>query len=163
MGSQNTANGHAALYHNTSGSNNIASGFAALFSNTMGYYNTANGSTALYSNTTGINNTANGYAAGSNITTGSGNIAIGYNSQVASPTASDQLSIGNWIYGTSGNIGIGTSTPTAKLEVIGNIIADNPILPNHVATRAYVDAAIVNAGDEMANCIPASQALMNAK
>ncbi len=76
---------------------------------------------ALSLNTTGNYNTALGYYAGSSITTGLSNIAIGNSAQVASPTASDQLSIGNWIYGTSGNIGIGTSTGTAKLTVAGTL------------------------------------------
>jgi hypothetical protein len=81
---------------------------------------------ALQQNTEGIFNTALGGSAGGNITTGNSNIAIGYNSQVASPTGSDQLSIGNWIYGSGGNIGIGTGAAlTAKLTVAGQVkIAD---------------------------------------
>lgn len=46
--------------------------------------------------------------AGSGITTGQSNILIGYGVQAASSTASNQLNIGNWIYGSGGNIGIGT-------------------------------------------------------
>ena len=123
----NTAVGSGALQANTTGSNNTANGIQALLSNTTGYWNTANGEGALLSNTTGNSNTANGryalanttgnsnialgIAAGSTITTGSSNIAIGNAAQVASATGSNQLSIGNWIYGTSGNIGIGTATP----------------------------------------------------
>lgn len=57
--------------------------------------------------------------AGSGITSGSNNIAIGYDAQVLSGALSNQLSIGNWIYGSGGNIGIGTSTPTSKLDVVG--------------------------------------------
>jgi len=41
-----------------------------------------------------------------------------------------------------GNVGIGTTAPTARLEVAGNIIAASPLAANHVATRAYVDAAL---------------------
>lgn len=43
-------------------------------------------------------------------------------------------------YTGANNVGIGTSTPTAKLEVNGNIIANTPTAANHVATKAYVDA-----------------------
>lgn len=71
----------------------------------------ANGYNALGSNLSGDNNTSIGVSAGSNITTGSNNIAIGYNTQVLTATASNQLSIGNWIYGSNGDIGIGTSSP----------------------------------------------------
>ncbi len=42
---------------------------------------------------------------------------------------------------TSGNVGVGTTTPIAKLEINGNIIADTPTADDHVATKAYVDAA----------------------
>jgi hypothetical protein len=40
-----------------------------------------------------------------------------------------------------GNVGIGTITPGAELEVNGNIIASSPTADNHVATKGYVDAS----------------------
>ena len=53
---------------------------------------------------------------------------------------------------------------SGDITASGNMIAATPTAPNHLATRAYVDAQVASAGDnEMANCIPASQALMNAK
>ena len=42
----------------------------------------------------------------------------------------------------NGNVGIGTSTPTEKLEVAGNIRAANPTAANHVATKNYVDTLV---------------------
>ena len=46
----------------------------------------------------------------------------------------------------SGNVGIGTAAPGAKLEVSGNIIANTPTASNHVATKGYVDAAAGGGG-----------------
>jgi hypothetical protein len=81
--------------------------------------------------TTGSGNTVLGYQAGNNITTGWENIIIGYDIDAPSATGFQQLSIGNLIFGTgldgtgtttsSGNIGIGTSTPGAKLTVAGTV------------------------------------------
>lgn len=59
--------------------------------------------------------------AGSGLTTGSNNIVIGNNASVPSATASNQLSIGNWIYGNGGNIGIATSSPSVALDVNGQV------------------------------------------
>ena len=42
----------------------------------------------------------------------------------------------------AGNVGIGTTAPTARLEVVGNIIAAPPTAANHVATRGWVEAAM---------------------
>ena len=46
-GSNNTASGYQALYHNTTGSDNTASGYQALLTNTTGSDNTASGYQAL--------------------------------------------------------------------------------------------------------------------
>jgi hypothetical protein len=40
----------------------------------------------------------------------------------------------------TGNVGIGTDNPAAKLEVVGNVIASAPTADNHAATKGYVDA-----------------------
>ena len=57
---------------------------------------------------------------------GGGNIFIGTNtSPNISPTASYQLNIGNWIYGSGGRIGIADPTPRGTLDVNGQIIATN--------------------------------------
>ncbi|MDD4410220.1 MAG: tail fiber domain-containing protein [Candidatus Shapirobacteria bacterium] len=140
-GSQNVAAGTISLYSNVSGSYNTAIGFYSqqantsssnsslghysLSANVSGSYNTALGTSALRSGTTLSSNIAIGYQAGMNLTSGSNNIFIG-NSNGATGAYNDRLYIGNnqspIIYGnlSTGNVGIGTTNPTHKLEVIGN-------------------------------------------
>jgi Chaperone of endosialidase len=77
------------------------------------------------------NNILLGYQAADNLTTGNNNIIIGYNIDSPTATADNRLVIGNLLYGTgidgtgttvsSGNIGIGTSTPTAQLHTTGSV------------------------------------------
>lgn len=65
------------------------------------------------------------------VTTGGYNVSIGYDSAVASATASNQLCIANFIYGTgmdgtgatisAGKIGIGVKAPATALDVTGDI------------------------------------------
>jgi len=40
----------------------------------------------------------------------------------------------------SDKVGVGTTTPTAKLEINGNVIANTPTQNNHLTTKSYVDA-----------------------
>lgn len=77
-----------------------------------------------------------GGLSGQNVTTGSNNIAIGYNALIQSATANNQLNIGNILFGvslpaanntatsllvpTTGLIGIGTTSPYAKLSIHAN-------------------------------------------
>ncbi len=146
----NTAIGYEAL-NNNAGSGNNALGYQALYSNIGGGENVANGASALYDLQNGSYNLGEGYQAGlglisgsrnvligpstisaseNQVTTGSDNISIGNDVAIASSTLSNQLDIGNEIYGTglsgtgtttsNGNIGIGTTSPSTTFSNSGN-------------------------------------------
>ncbi|MFZ2252681.1 MAG: beta-propeller fold lactonase family protein [Minisyncoccia bacterium] len=149
IGSYNTAQGYRALFSNTTGSSSVALGYlagdniATSWSNTLigtesGYSsasasssnNTLLGYRSGYGMGSVVGNLFLGYQAASSTTLGNYNILLGYNNNLASTTGSNQLNIGNLIYGTnlgvngtlsSGNVGIGTTSPSAKLDVWGNL------------------------------------------
>ncbi|MBI5003520.1 DUF5011 domain-containing protein [Candidatus Kaiserbacteria bacterium] len=152
-GSNNSANGYYALFYNGSATSTTAFGAYAgqgngNYSNQGGTvvgmqagfnfatgsdYNTLLGYQSGYGITTGARNVLLGQstiaASQNQVTTGSNNIAIGNDVAIASSTLSNQLVIGNLIYGTglsgtgatisTGNIAIGTSTPYSKLTTWG--------------------------------------------
>ena len=123
-GRYNTAIGVTALFSNTSGSYNEAFGWNALFHNTSGRNNAAYGMYALESNTYGSYNTALGDSAGYQ-NNGFGNVFIGYKAGASKTGENNTLYIDNddnttpLIYGdfSSREIGFGTTSPGAKLEI----------------------------------------------
>ena len=139
-GKGNTANGVAALQTNTTGSNNTASGAYALDGNS-GSNNTVIGFQAIYGQGTGSFNTALGALSGltndSSDMTGTNNTFIGIGTAISTGTVSNATAIGanadvaesnalvlgsiNGVNGAtaSTNVGIGTTTPLAALDVAG--------------------------------------------
>ncbi len=121
-GNVNSAFGHSAMLGNTTGSENVAVGTAALIGNTTGSYNVAVGNASLSGNMTGTYLTAIGTYA--SVAEGLTNAtAIGANATVS---ASNSLVLGN-----NANVGIGTSSPAAKLDVVGGDAVINGVRVGH--------------------------------
>ena len=149
VGNENTAFGVSALKSTTGYNSTAVGGNAAVY--TIGSYNTVVG----YQAGEGVNGTSTytnavllGYQAGYNltsgsnniiidsiapttggITTGSSNISIGQGLTALTVTSSNQLDIGNLIFGTgvssggtisTGSVGIGTASPQGTLDVYAN-------------------------------------------
>lgn len=144
-GNNNVGVGFEALSNNTTGNQSVAFGGRALKFATTGGKNTAFGYNSLDSVTTGTENTALGHESGFNQQVGDRNVYVGirsalgnrrgsanvvlgsYTFPTADSSASNRLAVadgdGNlFLYGNaSQNIGIGTVTPTERLEVSGRV------------------------------------------
>jgi hypothetical protein len=143
-GSYNVASGNNSLRSNSSGTNNVANGVSSLYSNTIGGNNVASGVNSLLSNLSGANNVANGYQSGRFIANGTtanatssnsvylgadtkalasgdtNEIVIGYD---AAGIGSNTVTLGNSSIVTTalrGNVGIGTTSPSVKLDVLAD-------------------------------------------
>lgn len=143
-GNNNTAVGFQTLYKNTTGQRNTAYGVQALQKNITGIQNDALGVQALVHNEEGSYNVGLGYyalratkgnsnigignKAGERLTSGDNNIFIGAGVRPnISNTSSNQLNIGDWIYGDDGKIGINVKTPKVQLEVGGTDAMKVPV------------------------------------
>ena len=173
-GFQNMFMGYNSGYRNLNGAYNTYAGYQSGYYNVYGHRNSVFGHGAAQGTvdgtigdnaifgyqagkalTSGSYNVLMGSLAGDSLTTGAGNIIIGYDKDAPTATTNNHLNIGGAIYGdlSTGNVGIGTTTPGGKLEVNGNIKLSgasatykitNVALPTantDVATKEYVDAA----------------------
>jgi hypothetical protein len=128
--------GKHSLYANTTGQYNSAIGHDALRSNSTGNYNVGVGAQADYWNGEGSYNTIIGFQAGKGASehNKSGNVFLGYRAGF-NETGSNKLYIANseidppLIYGEfdTGNVGIGTTSPPAKLSVDGDVAISGPL------------------------------------
>lgn len=66
---------------------------------------------------------------------------------IQGPSGTSSWTDGAGLVTTGVNVGIGTNTPSSALEVVGNVTASNPTSPQHLTTRAYVDAQIANVAE----------------
>ncbi len=151
-GNNNVSLGSSSLRQLTSGNSNTAIGESSLYYNVGGLNNTATGASSL-SSTTGNNNTATGFSAGTVITTGINNTFIGAsaNSSVASLTNATALGSNAivgcdscLVLGNASKVGIGTTTPAYKLQIIGT----NPLglLGVQAGTNTSADSVLTITG-----------------
>ena len=132
-GTNNTGFGASVLSGNTTGANNAAIGFNSLNANTTGYQNFAGGTNASLTNTTGYNNTVVGANSGQGIVTGYNNTIIGANVTGLLGTLSNNVIIADGLgnqrinIDATGNVGLGTITPAAALDVTS--ITKGALLP----------------------------------
>lgn len=143
---------------------NVSVGVGSLTNTTIGKYNTTLGHYSGYSNITGNNNTYIGMfsgkdnvgsgntfvgsESGQNIKSGSGNIMIGRNTAAPTSGSSNQLNIGNIIYGDlkKGLVGISTNNDgqyKAKLDIgAGNTQYPPVAISSGELTTVPIDGAI---------------------
>jgi hypothetical protein len=153
-GCDNNFIGDYAGRNNTTGCDNNFIGDLSGYWNSTGKYNNFFGVASGRFNTIGSNNTFIGSYSGQNNVTGDYNVVLGAG-RTSTPiqNGSNQLVIGagstDWIIGNSSyNVGIGTTNPTSKLQVIGDAriginTAQGVILtsPNGTAYRLVVNDA----------------------
>ncbi len=156
LGQKNVGIGYRTLRTNTSGEGNIAIGSEAMIANTTGDQNIAIGEGSMMNITSnGSSNVAIGYQSGLGLNTGTDNTYLG-TSASSTNTISNGTAIGAKSYvgadnslvlgaisGVNGatadvNVGIGTSTPSNKLEVIGDAAKFDSVIIVNGATAGYV-------------------------
>ena len=145
-GSANVFIGSQSGFNTTTGSANVFMGQQTGISNTTGAYNLFMGNGSGGANTTGSGNTALGDGSGLHTTSGQRNVSVGQYAGMNNQTGSDNVFIGYGaragavnptnltnavaiganavvsqsnaiVLGNGANVGIGTSTPTARLEI----------------------------------------------
>ncbi|MGC4102999.1 beta strand repeat-containing protein [Ferruginibacter sp.] len=171
-GINNTAVGMSALYQSGTGYNNTALGTIALQSTNSGIGNTASGVAALQFNTDGSYNSAFGHYAGNDVTTGQYNLLLGPNAGRGITTGNYNTIIGGQVTGlssslsnniiiadgqgnrrinvdASGNVGIGTTTPSAFVHIKSQGGSNRGLLIESTSSANYATMELRNDADDL--------------
>jgi hypothetical protein len=170
-GFNNTAYGLSAFRNNTTGNNNSAFGIESLRYNTTGNNNSAFGLHSLINSTNGSNNVAVGIFSGRFIADGTtansitnNSVFIGASTKALADNQTNQIVIGHDAIGLGsnsvvlgnnsitltvlkGNVGIGTTSPGSKLDVVGNIGVSGNILDTNGAGFKWDTLGYLYAGN----------------
>jgi hypothetical protein len=159
-GSGNTAVGSQALSANTTGASNVAIGLGALDANLAGSNNIAIGGNAIAAAAGGSNNVVVGSGSGFALSTGTHNTLIGTGAEVGSGTIVNASAIGararvdqndalvlgsiNGINGatSSTRVGVGTTTPQAGLEIVGDTANLSTVAIRHAGAASNVGSFV---------------------
>jgi trimeric autotransporter adhesin len=157
-GDYNIAVGIQSMQLNTTGTMNVALGFSALYTNTVGYNNVALGLNSLGITTNGHDNVGVGATTGGTNTTGNFNTFVGSQTDALLNNLSNATAIGfnakvgasnSLVLGNLANVGIGTSTPTNKLEVVQGTAGNSGLrltsMPNAGVLSTNASGDVVNA------------------
>ncbi|OHA85380.1 MAG: hypothetical protein A2591_01645, partial [Candidatus Yonathbacteria bacterium RIFOXYD1_FULL_52_36] len=159
FGTFNTANSVGAMAF---GKSNTSS---SLFSGAFGYQNTASGQSSVAFGYLNQATTSESIAFGNgNNAGGAASVALGYYN---SAYAGNSIAIGNSVINntadslmigpsdtakltilSSGNVGIGTTSPYAKLSVAGNVVADAFVATSTTATSTFANHISIATGKE---------------
>lgn len=126
--SSSIAIGNYSMFNNQ-GFHNVAIGYTSLSSSGTGSQNVAVGSSSLESLQTGSSNVAIGWGTGADLVTGDNNTIIGYNGIVGANLNNTVIigtgNVERLRINSSGNLGVGTSSPTNRLSVSGGTSITN--------------------------------------
>lgn len=144
-GAYNNAIGSNTLHDNSSGTGNVALGYSALSINSTGNYNVAIG----FSAGTGTSTTTAGSGTGSNnILIGGVGGATPILVNLSTVSASNEMNIGNTLFGTSvnnnanvgpytGKIGINTNAPLTPLDARGSVRTGSPDIAAAIGPNSF--------------------------
>jgi hypothetical protein len=145
-GAQNTGIGNGAAHFSTTGNNNTSVGNNASFNLTTGANNTTLGTFAGRYLNASSNNVYLGYGTGDNFNHNAGdkNLLVGYNAFPAVYTGSNQLNLGNVLWGVdcsgtgqtaAGSLSVGVNTPNASALLDLTSTTKGLLLPRMTTTQ----------------------------
>lgn len=145
-GAQNTGIGSGAAYNSTSGANNTSVGYYSSFNLSTGANNTTLGTFAGRYLNASSNNVYLGYGAGDQFSHNAGdkNLLVGYNAFPAVYAGSNQLNLGNVLWGVdcsgtgqtaAGSLSVGVNTPNASALLDLTSTTKGLLLPRMTTTQ----------------------------